>query len=175
MVGPPAVPLLGWPDTSEPLDGNTGLPLLASPVVVDVSHVWRYTIGQDGTRLRGVRARARTVAISTCEGALEVQLRDASVVAARAADGSQWLDHRAIVAFPDRLEAVYLDAVLWVPAEATDLLDAEYGIDLEVYRALLPLWFSWLLADPSLVPSGAYPMPVLSRAVDLLCEGTPWL
>ena len=152
----------------ERLDAHTGLPELNLPIDIQWAEMTRSTLGDPRVTRIATEAVARVMVISSREGLLAAQVRDAGVVLARAEKTTRYEVERRIYALDDGIEAAWLESVLRFPVDKEP-----ENIELEIAAAMVTLWHSWWITDEGTGAQGLDPF-VVSRSVWYLNRNTPW-
>jgi hypothetical protein len=129
--------------------------------------------------------KASTVAIcySLDEGNEHIkkqQLNETRIILNEVYDGSVFLDHRYI--YSDTAWSSVVNLCIWLKISMDDAetitqqnLDKDFdAFELEVWKALLPLWISWHMAIPEIISRVNDSHSLVSKAVNLITSGVHW-
>jgi hypothetical protein len=172
-----------WHDVD--LDENTGMPLITNPIAIENAFHWRGVMGRQELVQTHMTIKAWTVA--TCytldEGQAHIkkqQLNETQIILNHVTNGSVFLERRYI--YSETAWSSVVNLCIWLKIPTVDAetlvshsLNADYDpFELEVWKALLPVWIAWHMAIPEIISRVNDEHSLVSRAVDLITSGVQW-
>jgi len=164
-----------WPHLPE-RDMMTGIPTIPTPLQVRECHHISRHIGEHNSgpieTLAILEVRTWGICSEPGDKALEKQLRLARSILAKTQAISPWDPKTQFVRIDDtmqHIDGVYIEAMIAIPGDRLNTLT--YGVDAELFGALLPAWVAWNLADPGIQSPTRDRARLLGVASDLVVEG----
>jgi hypothetical protein len=147
------------PESWHDLDPLSGIPLMLNPISVENAFHWQGLLSQELVQTH-ITIKASTIAVCNIyqeqnKDLLKAQIENAHLILNHSDNGSVFLENRALFPMPKKNHNIVIPCVwLLISMEDLQMLTLKNSespnpvdiFELEVFKALLPIWIAWHLS-----------------------------